>query len=125
MNFNFLPLLISFSGGLIVLFVQQAARPRLGFHSIFLDSAPNFIVGLCFPFCVLIRPKLLTLTEARKYFTLCCVATLLLLIAFEIERPFRGAETFDWFDILASFTGITGAFLFYRFWLERKLIFHE
>ncbi|MET0753729.1 MAG: hypothetical protein ABWZ66_10170 [Pyrinomonadaceae bacterium] len=125
MNFNILPLLISLSSGLLVLFVQQFARPYFAVHSIWLDSAPNFIVGLCFPFCILIRPKLLTRTEARKYFTLCCIATLLLLIAFEIERPFRGAETFDWLDILASFTGITAAFLFYRVRLEKKLIFCE
>ncbi|MGC2237072.1 MAG: hypothetical protein WA584_12975 [Pyrinomonadaceae bacterium] len=125
MNFNILPLLISFSSGLIVLFIQQFARPRLGVHSVFLDSAPNLIIGFCFPFCVLIRPKLLTLTEARKYFALSCIATLLLLIGFEIIRPFEGAETFDYLDILASFAGVALSFLFYRFRLEKKLIFHE
>jgi hypothetical protein len=121
-NFNVLPFLISFSCGLLVLFVQQFARIYFN-HSLFLGSAPNLLVGFCFPFCALIRPKLFTLKRARKFFLFACAGTLFLLIGFEVVRPFEGAKTFDYLDILASFAGAATAFLFYRGWLEKKLIF--
>lgn len=74
---------------------------------------------------MLIRPKLLTLEKGRRIFLFACLGTLFLLIGFEIVRPFEGAKTFDYSDVLASFIGVAAAFLFYRAWLEKKLIFRH
>ncbi len=127
-NRNIIPLLICLSGSLSLIFVQFYAR-RFYFDNeivkLFLGSAPNLIVGFWFPFSILLRPKIFTSGHgtAGKFFNLYCAATLLLLIGFEIIRPFEGAQTFDYFDILASLLGVGAAFLLYHLWLKKKLIF--
>jgi uncharacterized membrane protein YeaQ/YmgE (transglycosylase-associated protein family) len=128
MNLNILPLLISLSGAFLVFFIQQFLRVHLhpsGLPALFLGSAPNLIVGLWFPFSILIRPRAFTKSQAGRFFGLWCAGTFLLLVGFEIVRPFRGAQTFDYFDILASAMGVAIAFFIYRLWLENRLIFGD
>ncbi len=126
MNFNRTPIIISSLGALLVILVQHYLRPM---HTPFrvlcfiLDSAPNFIIGFWFPFSILLRPKAFTKVIANKLFLAWCFATLLILIVFEILRPFKRARTFDYLDILASVLGVCAALLLYHLWLKGRLFF--
>jgi hypothetical protein len=126
MKFNSIPLVIFIIGTLLLILVQQVLRPIL--HpsqpvAILLGSAPNLIVGLCFPFGILIRPGAFTKSVYKRLFPLWCAGTLLALIGFEVVRPFKGAKTFDYWDIAASIAGVLLAVLLYYFWLQNKLVF--
>ena len=128
LNQNLLPLLISLSGAFLVFFVQQFLRVHLhlsGPAAVFFGSAPNLIVGIWFPFSILIRPRAFAKRQAERFFRLWCAGTFLLLVGFEILRPFKGAQTFDYFDILASGAGVVVAFLIYHLYLGQRLVFGE
>jgi hypothetical protein len=128
MNPNILPLLISLAGASLVLFIQQFLRAHLhpsGLPALFLGSAPNLIVGLWFPFSIVIRPRAFTRSQAGRFFRLWCAGTLILLVGFEIVRPFGGAQTFDYSDILASVMGVAIAFLIYHVCLANRLMFGD
>lgn len=128
MNFNIIPLLISISGGLLVFLVQQFLRPHVktqGLLALFLGFAPNLITGFSFPFTILMRPKGFTRVEFGWLFPLWCAGTLLVLVAFEVVRPFKGAQTFDYLDITASVGGVSLAALVYYFWLHNRLVFRS
>jgi len=88
-----------------------------------LGSAPNLIVGLCFPFAVLARPSLLARRRAWMAFTLGCSGTLAILVAFEAWRPIAGAQTYDPKDLAASVLGVALALVVYRRWIEPRLRF--
>jgi len=127
-NLNVLPFLVCLSGGLLLIFIQQFVRfhlPPSGFLPLFFGFAPNLIVGVSFPFSILMKPRAFTRSQAKKLFLLWCAGTILLLIGFEILRPFRGAQTFDYLDLLASIIGVAIGFFIYHFWLERRLIFGQ
>ena len=68
-------------------------------------------------------PRAFTRVEFGWLFPVWCVGTLLVLIAFEIVRPFKGAQTFDYLDIFASIVGVSLAALSYYFWLRHRLVF--
>jgi hypothetical protein len=126
MNFNLIPLLISISGAVLVVLVQHLLRLYLhpsGLLAIFLGSAPNLLIGFWFPFSILLRPRVFTKAAYGWLFPLWCLGTLLVLCWFEVAMPFKGAQTFDYFDILASFVGVMLATLFYYRWLQSKLVF--
>jgi hypothetical protein len=125
MNYNSIPLLITISEALLLILVQQFVRPHLPAYellALFLGSSPNLILGFCFPFSILMRPRAFTRSVCRRLFNLWSTGTLLLLCLFEVARPFNGAQTFDYLDIIASFAGVILALLFYYFWLEKKLV---
>jgi hypothetical protein len=128
MDSNLIPLLISVSGGLLVFLVQQFLRPYLHAHeflALFLGFAPNLITGFSFPFTILMRPGAFTRVEFGWLFPVWCAGTLLVLIAFEIVRPFKGAQSFDYLDIFASLVGVSLAAFSYYFWLRHKLVFRS
>jgi len=106
--------------------VQQYLRslplPSRAVHLI-LDSAPNLIVGFCFPFSILITPRAFTRKTADRLFLAWCIVALIMLVAFEIGRPFKGAQTFDYFDIAASLIGVSGAVVVYHLCLKERLSF--
>lgn len=118
MSLNLIPLLICAAGVLLSAFVQQVLRPHLhasGIWAILLGSAPNLLVGFWFPFSILLRPKAFTEATYRRLFPLWCVGTLSALCGLEYLRPFPGAQTFDYYDLSASFIGVAlAALLYYR-----------
>jgi hypothetical protein len=119
--------MISIFGALLLIFVQQFLRLRLhasGIPAIFLGSAPNLLIGFCFPFSILLRPKAFSRATYEWLFPAWCLGTLAALCGFEFFRPFRGAQTFDYHDILASFLGVALAALLYYLWLRSALTFN-
>ena len=125
MSVNAIPLIICVSGALLVAFVQQFLRAHLhvsGVAAVLMGSAPNLLIGCWFPFSILLRPSAFAKSTYDRLFPLWCLGTLLLLCGFEVFRPFRGAQTFDYYDILASFAGVTLAALFYYLRLRGALV---
>jgi glycopeptide antibiotics resistance protein len=51
------------------------------------------------------------------------IGTVFVLCWFEIVWSFKGAQAFDYFDIIASFVGGMLAWTFYHSWRKRKLVF--
>jgi hypothetical protein len=125
MSANAIPRIICISGSLLVVFVQQFLRAHLhvsGLAAVLLGSAPNLLIGFWFPFSILLRPSVFAKSTYDRLFPVWCLGTLLVLCGFEVFRPLEGAQTFDYFDILASFAGVTLAALFYYLWLRGALV---
>jgi hypothetical protein len=87
-----------------------------------LASAPNLIVGLCFPFSILVRPSAWTRKTADALFGLWSLFTLSALVAVEYLSPF-GRNFFDRRDLLASVSGVALAIALYLLVLRARLGF--
>src|SRR4051812_15624810 len=107
-NRNWIPAVLAFAPALLLPTVQDVLRPAFG-HSLLLGlalgSAPNFIVGLCFPFSILIRPRAWTQRGGDVLFAGSCCFTILALVADEYLAPF-GPNIFDPNDLIASAIGV-------------------
>jgi hypothetical protein len=124
-NRNWIPAAVAFIPALLLPLTQEFLRPALRHSPLFgpaLASAPNFIVGLCFPFSILIRPRSWTQRVADMLFVVWCCLTIAVLIAVEYFSPF-GPNVFDPYDLLASAVGVALALAAYAFILRRRLAF--
>jgi hypothetical protein len=119
------PAVIAFSPALLLPLTQNIVRPHIHHPALLvlvLASAPNLIVGLCFPFSILVRPSAWTRKAADALFGLWSVFTLSMLIAVEYLSPF-GRNFFDRRDLLASVAGVALAIVLYRLVVRTRLTF--
>jgi hypothetical protein len=122
---RWLPLIIAFSPAVLLPLVQNVVRPRVHHPTAFvllLASAPNLIIGFCFPFSILVRPSAWTRRTADWLFALWCAFTLSVLVAVEYLSPF-GLNYFDPHDIVASIVGVALAIVLYVAVLRTRLAF--
>jgi len=111
-----MPLLIAFAPAALLPLVQSVLRPRVHHGStlaLLLSSAPDLVVGFCFPFSILIRPRAWSRSGAALLFAVWCVITIALLTFVELTSPF-GPNVFDPADLIAGVVGVAlAAALFY------------
>jgi hypothetical protein len=123
---NWIPAALAFAPALILPFTQEVLRPAFRHTQllgVLLDSAPNFVVGLCFPFSILIRPGAWTPRVADTLFVAWCCFTLAAEAAVEYLSPF-GPNTFDVHDLIAGGAGVGLALVGYTFFVRRRLGFN-
>jgi len=122
MRKNLIPVVIAFSPALLLPLIQNVVRPRIvhsGPLAFVLSWAPDFVVGFCFPFSILIKPRVWTKRSAVKLFALWSALTVVALLLDEYLSPF-GPNVFDAKDIVAGIGGVTLALVvFYAFFRER------
>jgi hypothetical protein len=118
---------IAFAPALLLPLVQEVLRPRVphaGLLGFALSGAPDFVVGVCFPFSILMRPRVWTPRVAARLFHVWSALTLFLLVLFEFCDPF-GRNTFDPADIAASVGGVALALALFHTVLRAWLTFGE
>ena len=119
------PAVLAFSPAVLLPLTQNVVRPHVHHPALLvlvLGSAPNLIVGFCFPFSILMRPSVWARSTADALFALWCAFTLSMLIAVEYLSPF-GRNIFDPRDILASVAGVMFAIALYGLVLRTRLAF--
>jgi hypothetical protein len=124
-NRNWIPAVVAFAPALLLPLTQEILRPAFRHSPFFgpaLGSAPNFIVGLCFPFSILVRPRSWTPRVADRLFVAWCCLTIAVLVAVEYFSLF-GPNVFDPRDLLASAAGGVLAVAGYAFVLRGQLTF--
>jgi len=125
MRKNLLPAVLAFAPTLLLPLVQDFIRPRV-FHGsalgFVLSWAPDFIVGFCFPFSILIRPRAWSEQTAIKLFNLWAAFTVIAIFADEFMSPF-GPNVFDPADLAAGVGGTAIAVLIFHSLLRRQLMF--
>ena len=107
--------IIAFSPAVLLPLVQNVVRPRVHHPALLvlvLASAPNLIIGFCFPFSILVRPSVWTRRTADRLFAIWCAFTLSALVAVEYLSPF-GLNYFDPHDVVASVVGVALAIALY------------
>jgi hypothetical protein len=117
--------IIAFSPAVLLPLVQNVVRPRVHEPTalvLLLGSAPNLIIGFCFPFSILVRPSAWTRPTADRLFALWCVFTLAALVAAEYLLP-PGLNYFDPRDIVASVAGVVLGIGLYVGMLRTRLAF--
>ncbi len=127
MRKNTIPALIAFSPALLLPLAQDVLRPRalhFGLIGLVLGSAPNFIIGFCFPFSILIRPRAWSSRVAANLFHIWSAFTLIVLVAFEFHDPL-GPQTFDPNDIAASVVAVVIALIVFHALLRSLLTFGD
>jgi hypothetical protein len=127
MGKNVIPACIAFAPGLLLPLIQDVVRPRTHHPSLLgfvLSWAPDFVVGFCFPFSILIKPRAWTSRAAVKLFALWSAFTVVALLLDEYLRPF-GPNVFDPVDIIAGVGGVALAMLVFFTLLRRQLTFGD
>lgn len=127
MRKNGIPALIAFAPTLLLPLVQEGLRPRVPHATLLgwvLSWAPDFVVALCFPFSILIRPRAWTARTAATLFQFWSVLTLSVLILFEFRDPL-GPNQFDPADIAASVGGVTLALILFHTTIRGWLMFDQ
>jgi hypothetical protein len=127
MRKNLIPAIIAFAPALLIPLIQEAVRPkvsRAGLLGFVLSWAPDFVVGFCFPFSILIRPRVWTRRVATILFGVWAGFTAVVLILVELLSPF-GRNTFDPADIAAGVGGVALAVLIFHSFLRIRLTFAE
>src|SRR2546423_6114969 len=108
MRKNIIPAIIAFAPALLLPLIQNVVRPRISHASLLgfvLSWAPDFVVGFCFPFSILIRPRAWTSQVATNLFSVWAVFTVVVLVLVEFLSPF-GPNVFDPNDIAAGIGGV-------------------
>jgi hypothetical protein len=127
MKKNLIPVVIAFSPALLLPLIQDVVRPRI-VHSVplafVLSWAPDFVVGFCFPFSILIKPRAWTKRGAVKLFALWSALTVVALLLVEYLSPF-GPNVFDAKDIVAGIGGVTLALVVFYAFLRERLTFAD
>src|SRR3954463_15484827 len=116
MRKNIIPALIAFAPAWLLPLVQDVVRPRMshaGVLGFMLSWAPDFVVGFCFPFSILIRPRVWTPRIATILFSVWSLFTVVALVLVELLSPF-GPNVFDPVDIAAGVGGVALAVLVYH-----------
>ena len=128
MRRNLIPAVIAFAPALLLPLTQDAMRPRIphaGLLGFMLSWAPDFVVGFCFPFSILIRPRVWTPRIATILFSVWSFFTVVALVLVELLSPF-GPNVFDPVDIAAGVVGVALAVLVYHTLIRARLAFgHE
>ena len=117
--------MIAFAPALLLPLIQEVVRPRVthaGLSGFVLGWAPNFVIGICFPFSILMRPRVWTSRLAANLFHVWSGLTLSVLVIFEFHDPL-GPQTFDPFDIAASFGGVACALVLFHMFIRSRLTF--
>src|ERR1043165_6663077 len=115
MRKNVIPAVIAFAPALLLPLIQDAVRPRVshaGLIGLVLSWAPDFVVGFCFPFSILIRPRVWTARAAANLFSAWSVFTVVVLILVEVLSPF-GPYVLDPADMAAGVGGVAVAVLIF------------
>src|SRR5438046_5970855 len=113
MRRNAIPTVIAFAPALLLPLVQNVVRPSVspaGALGSVLSWAPDFVVGFCFPFSILIKPQAWTARVAARLFVVWSILTAIALVLDETLSPF-GPNVFDWADIAAGVGGVALAAL--------------
>lgn len=90
MKKNMIPTVIAFAPALLLPLIQNVVRPRIGHASplgFVLSWAPDFVVGFCFPFSILIKPRAWTSRTAAKLFVVWSALTIVALLLVEYLSP--------------------------------------
>ena len=127
MRKNIIPAVIAFAPALLLPLIQNVVRPRIQHASplgFVLSWAPDFVVGFCFPFSILIRPRAWTSHTAAKLFALWSGLTVVALLLVEYLSPL-GANVFDRADIAAGVGGVTLAALVFHMFIRKQLTFGD
>ena len=127
MSRNSLPAILAFAPAILLPVALDLLRPRLPHTDavgIVLGSAPDFIIGFCFPFSVIMRPSLFRARTASRLFHGWCGLTLALIVAMELYDPF-GIDPFDPMGIVAGVLGVSAALMTFRGWLRRRLTYAD
>jgi hypothetical protein len=116
---------LAFAPAFLLPLTQGVLRPAFRHApllAVLLDSAPNFVVGLCFPFSILVRPRAWTPRVADSLFLAWCCVTIAAEAAVEYLSPL-GQNIFDVHDLIASGAGVALALVGYRFFVRPRLRF--
>jgi hypothetical protein len=127
MRKNVIPAIIAFAPALLLPLVQDAIRPRVshaGLLGLVLNVAPDFIVGCCFPFSILVRPRVWTAQVAARLFRIWSVFTVVALVLVEFLSPF-GANVFDLDDIAAGVVGVAMGVLVFHTIIRYRLTYAD
>lgn len=127
MRKNIIPAVIAFAPALLLPLIQDTVRPKMshaGLLAFVFSWAPDFVVGFCFPFSMLIQPRAWTSREAAKLFSLWSVFTAVALVLVEFLSPF-GRNVFDPADMAAGVVGVALAIMAYRTLIRARLTFGD
>jgi hypothetical protein len=127
MRKNMIPAVIAFAPALLLPLIQNVARPRIAHASplgFVLSWAPDFVVGFCFPFSILIKPRAWTSRAAAKLFVVWSALTIVAVLLVEYLSPF-GPNVFDPVDIAAGVGGVALAMLAFYTLIRRWLTFGD
>jgi len=127
MRKNSIPALIAFAPALLLPLVQDVLRPGVshaGLLGFVLSWAPDFVVGFCFPFSILIGPRAWTSRVATKLFSLWSVIAVVALLLDEFLSPL-GPNVFDPADIAAGVGGVALAVLVFHTLVRAQLTFGD
>lgn len=122
-----IPAVIAFAPALLLPLIQDALRPRVshaGLLGFVLSWAPDFVVGFCFPFSILIRPRAWTSRVATNLFSVWSAFTVVMLVLVELLSPF-GQNFFDPADIAAGVCGVALALLVFHAVMRARLTFAD
>lgn len=124
---NAVPAALAFAPALLLPLVQSVARPRVahaGAVGAVLAWAPDFIVGFCFPFGILVRPRAWTARTAGRLFLAWAALTAVALVAVELLAPF-GPNVRDGRDVAAALGGVALALALFEAVLRRRLTYGD
>jgi hypothetical protein len=127
MRKNLIPAVIAFAPALLLPLIQNVVRPRIPHASplgFVLSWAPDFVVGFCFPFSILIKPRVWTESGAAKLFAVWSMFTIVALLLDEYLSPV-GPNVFDPVDIAAGVGGTALAMLLFHTVIRRWLTFRD
>jgi hypothetical protein len=127
MRKNSIPALIAFAPALLLPLVQDVLRPGVshaGLLGFVLSWAPDFVVGFCFPFSILIGPRAWTSRVAAKLFNVWSVFAVVALLLDEFLSPL-GPNVFDPADIAAGVGGVALAVLVFHTLVRAQLTFGD
>jgi hypothetical protein len=127
MRRNIIPAVIAFAPALLLPLTQDVVRPAIshaGLLGFVLSWAPDFVVGFCFPFSILIRPRVWTPRVAAILFSVWSVFTVVALVLVELLSPF-GTNVFDPADIAAGIGAVALAGVVYHAFIRPRLTFGD
>jgi hypothetical protein len=127
MRKNAIPAVIAFAPALLLPLFQDVLRPRISHASwlgFVLSWTPDLVVGFCFPFSILVRPRAWTARVAAKLFRIWSALTVVALLLDEFLSPF-GPNVFDPFDIAAGVGGVVVAGLVFHKLVRGRLTFAD
>ena len=127
MRKNIIPAIIAFAPALLLPLIQNVVRPRIshtGLLGFVLSWAPDFVIGFCFPFSILIRPRVWTSRAATNLFSVWLVFTVVMLVLAELLNPF-GPNVFDPADIAAGVGGVGCALVVFHTLIRARLTFED
>ena len=127
MKKNFVPAVIAFAPAVLLPVIQRVLRPRIPHTSslrFILGWAPDFVVGFCFPFSILIKPRAWTSQTAAWLFILWTVLTVVSLLVVEWLSPV-GPNVFDPADLIAGVVAAALAVVTFYTYLRKQLTFGD